>query len=53
MVPQGYAPASPRLNVDPSNPPRGPKENVVITELRDPPMTIVQSSQAAAGDRMR
>lgn len=53
MVPQGYAPSSPRVNIISSDASERARTGVVITELHDPPLTIVQSSPPAAGDGTR
>lgn len=50
MVQQGYAPVAPAVTVIPSDTraSAGAKPGTVITELHDPPMTIVQSGQGVA-----
>ena len=56
MVEQGHAPVAPALSIIPSDSRSSvkPRSDVVITELHDPPMTIVQTGQqVAAGELMR
>lgn len=50
MVQQGYAPVRPAVTVVPPDTRAASKAKLatVITELRDPPMTIVESSQGVA-----
>ena len=50
MVQQGYAPVRPAVTVVPPDTRAASKAKpaTVITELHDPPMTIVESSQGVA-----